>query len=247
MEQLCEEIFKNLNIYEKNSAKYTKCLGRGIEILISSKPEEKVRQVLLYFLINESGLFPNQIHLKVEYNNLDIAIYQNGVDNNFKPFHPPMAIVEVKREEENLLNHENQLWQYLKENRVKIGILFNGNETIGYQRNEDGDFVKNCLISVKDISKLILQAASQIEDDYSDFIKAKNGDIESFIYLIGKYGKHTLHKVTFTLNSPCPSITGCCFSYDEHYIYYDLYAKYSQNKRLYFKRCDFGKLISIVY
>ena len=247
MEQLCEEIFKKLNIYEKNSAKYTKCLGRSVEILISSKPEEKVRQVLLYFLINESGLFPNQIHLKVEYNNLDVAIYRNEVDNDFKPCQPPMVIVEVKREEENVLNHANQLWQYLKENRVKIGILFNGNETIVYKKNHQGDFVNNRLISVKEISKLISQVASQIEDDYSDFIRAKNGDIESFIYLIGKYGKHTLHKITFTLNSLCPSIIGCCFSYDEHYIYYDLYAKYSQNKRLYFKRCDFRKLISIVY
>lgn len=248
MHQLCEEILEKLNIYERNYTQYTKCLCRGIELLISNKPEEKIRQILLYFLIHKSGLFPSLINLKVEYNNLDIAIYRNIESETFRPLQSPAAIIEVKREKENLLNYENQLVRYLNEQRSRIGILFNGDDAILFRKDDKKtDFSKNYLSSIEDVSSLLLEATYQVNDDWLEFRKASDGDVESFVYLIKKYGKHTLHKFSFALKSDYNPIVGCCFSCDQDCIYYDIYGKYSRKKRFCFKYHDFDKLISVIY
>jgi hypothetical protein len=248
MHQVSEEILEKLNIYERNYTQYTKCLCRGIELLISNKPEEKIRQIFLCFLIYRSGLFPNLINLKVEYNNLDIAIYRNIDSETFRPFQPPAAIIEVKREKENLLNYANQLLRYLNEQRSPIGILFNGNDVIFFKKDDkENGFSRVFLNSIEDISSVILEATHQVNDDYLEFRNARDGDVNSFVYLIKKYGKHTLHKFSFVLKSDYTPIVGCCFSCDQDCIYYDLYGKYSRKKRFCFKYHDFDKLISVIY
>jgi len=246
MDRLCEEISQKLNIYERNYSKYTRCLIRGTEILISSKPEERVRQILLYFLINESGLFPHLIDLKVESDYLDIAIYKNTEDENFKPCQPPILIIEVKREEETLLNHEHQILRYLRESRSEIGILFNGIQLISYMRNENNDFIRNQLKCITDIPSLILQSTNKKEGDFLEFKKAQDGNINSFIYLITKYGKYANNEFTFLLKNTATPIVGCFFSYDENNIYYDTYGKYSKRK-FSFRHYNFEKLVSIIY
>ncbi len=250
MNRLCEEIFQKLNIYEKNYTQYTKCLCRNIEILISNKPEEKIRQIFLYFLINHSGLFPDKINLKVEYNNLDIAIYKNFELEDFRPSQPPIAIVEVKREGENLQFHEKQILRYLNEQRSPIGILFNGNDLILLKKSEqNSDFSSIHLKLIEDVPDILQEVLDRVNSDLSEFEKARNNDVDSFVYLIKKYGKYAVHKCTFLLKGRCDPITGCFFSYDEKYIYYTLYGKYSKKKssRFHFEYRDFDKLISIIY
>ncbi|MEH2422725.1 MAG: hypothetical protein V7K48_17950 [Nostoc sp.] len=97
MKSLSEEISITLNIYKRNYTEYTKCLIRGREIFIDGRPEEKVRQLFIYFLVKRSGLFPNEIDIKVESNNHDIEVYKTVKNKYFKPYHPPLMIVEVKR------------------------------------------------------------------------------------------------------------------------------------------------------
>ena len=248
MDQTCKEILNNLNIYEKKHTQYTRCLCRNIELLISNKPEEKIRQIFLYFLLKRSGLFPEQINLKVEYNNLDIAIYKNFELENFRPLQPPIAIVEVKREEENLLTHENQLLKYLDEQRSSMGILFNARDLILLKMANNGDhFSKKRLKCIEDVPVILSETLNQANVDYSEYKRARDGDIKSFIHLIKKYGKYTLHKFTFMLKTSSEPITGCCFSYNQDFIYYDIYAKYSRKKRFSFRYYDFDKLISVIY
>ena len=176
MDQFCQQILEKLNIYERNYTLYTKCLHREIEILISNKPEEKIRQIFLYFLINQSGLFPSLINLRVEYNNLDIAIYKNFELEDFRLFQPPTAIIEVKREEENLLDHVNQLTRYLEEQRSYIGVLFNGSNLILFKRSsEESTFHRNYLTSIKDLPIILQEALNKPDKDLLKFQGKESG------------------------------------------------------------------------
>lgn len=246
MERLCEQISQKLVFHEKNYAKYTKCLVRGIDLLVSGKPEEIVRQVILYFLINESSLFPRLIDIKVEHNSWDVAIYKKLDEENFKPFQPPSVIIEVKREEANLLNHENQILRYLRESRSEIGILFNGKKTVAYQKNEHGDFIAKNLSSIAHIPNVIQQGNTTIKQDLLDFKKAQDGDVNSFINLSKNYGKYATNQFTFRLKTSSDLLIGCFFRYDRNNIYYDIYGHYSKKKHS-FKPSEFEKLVSIIY
>lgn len=64
------EIRSKVCVYERDYLQYTKCLCRGIELVVSGRPEELVRQVLLYFLLRESGLLPDTIAVRTEHYNL---------------------------------------------------------------------------------------------------------------------------------------------------------------------------------
>ena len=246
MRRLCESFFKRLEIYEKTYSQYTKCLIREKEIILTGRPEEKVRQALLYFLVQQSGLFPNIVNVQVEYNDLDIAIYKAIENHDFQPFQPPLMIIEVKREEENLLNHENQIRRYLKESCSKMGLLFNCNQIIAYQK-EDSGFTRKYLDCITDIPPLIWQSCNQQKSDISKFEKAKKGSWDSFIYLIDKYGKRSTNKILFKLESMPEPLVGCFFSYSENNVYYDVYGIYSRKQKLFFKERDFERLVSIIY
>lgn len=245
MTHLCEKLFKKLNIYQKNYSKYTKCLVRGHEIKIDICGEEIVRQGLLYFLIKESGLFPNLIDIKVEYNYHDIAVYKNIKNQYFMPLQPPVMIVEVKRKSENLLNHESQILRYLNESCSEMGILFNCNEIIAYIK-EKTDFTRNDLKCLTNIPPLIVQGCNKLENDVSEFEKAQNGSFDSFIYLSSKYGKYALHKISFKLKNNQVPIEGCFFRFNDNKVYYDIYGKYSR-QQIFFEYQDFERLVSIIY
>jgi len=247
MNTLYASILECLDIYDRDFIQYTKCLYRSVEILISNKPEEKVRQALLYFLINRSSLFPDLIDIKVEYNHLDIAIYKKSSNDDFNPIQYPSVIIEIKREEENLLNHQNQLQRYLREMRSSIGILFNGREVIVINKLSESDFQKSYLDSMEDIPSVILEGLRQERQNLSEFESARDGNIDSFISLAKRYGKYGTHKFVFALKNKPVLISGCFFRHDQDEIYYDVYGKYSRKKSFSFNHSEFSKLISISF
>ncbi|MEH2110481.1 type I restriction enzyme HsdR N-terminal domain-containing protein [Nostoc sp.] len=246
MTYLNEEMQKNLDIYiKKYNQKYTKCLIRGIEIPIDGRPEELTRQMFLHFLVKESTLFSEKINIKVEANNHDIEIYKKQTNENFKPHQNPLIIVEVKREDVNLQNHYNQIQRYLTNSGCNIGILYNYHEIITFIKkyNQFEIYYPKNLI---DIQELILQANSSIEDDLLKFENAQNGKIESFIYLIKKYGEYTNHTILLKLKHQLSAIEGYLFNVQENKIFYKICGQYS--KKLQSFDCqDFEKLISIIY
>lgn len=248
MEPYCAELLGKLCIYERDYLRYTKCLCRGTEVLVSNRPEELVRQVLLLFLLHESGLTPSLIDVKVEYSNLDVAIYKHARHECFQPMLPPMVIVEVKREDATLLDHESQLLRYLRENQTGIGVLFNANENIVYEKGRESTPIHCPSRPLDKLREVIIgRLAHQEGDDASIFEQAQVGNVDSFIYLARKYGKHTLHKFTFTLKSSPTVIVGCCFRVEEQNVYYDNYGKYVPKKKFVFRREDFDKLIALIY
>ncbi|MEH2080693.1 MAG: type I restriction enzyme HsdR N-terminal domain-containing protein [Nostoc sp.] len=245
MTSLTEEISRTLNIYKKNYTEYTKCLIRGKEIILEGRPEEKVRQLFIYFLVKKSGLFPNIIDIKVESAHHDIELYKNVKNEYFKPYCPPVMIVEVKREEENLRNHEKQIEKYLKKSCSEIGILYNYHQIIVY-RNKDAIFTSNYLNSLIEIPPLVLQSSNNIEKDTLDFEKAVYGNFDSFIYLANKYGKYALNTIIFRLKGEQLPIAGCFFRFQDNKVYYDIYGKYAKKQQS-FNYQDFEKLVSITY
>ncbi|MDZ8077804.1 MAG: type I restriction enzyme HsdR N-terminal domain-containing protein [Nostoc sp. DcaGUA01] len=242
MKSLSEEISIKLKTYKRSYTEYTKCLIRGREIVLDGRPEEKVRQIFIYFMINKSGLFPNEIDIKVESNNHDIELYKTVKNKYFRPYHPPLMIVEVKREEEYLQNHEEQIERYLKKSGSEIGILYNYHEIIAYTK-KDAVFTSNYLNSLKDIPPLILQNSNKLEKDILEFEKAANGSFDSFIHLVKKYGEYKLNTIIFRLKGEQLPISGTFFESQDHQVNYLNNGKKRQS--LNFQ--DFEKLVSIIY
>ncbi|MBN4003120.1 type I restriction enzyme HsdR N-terminal domain-containing protein [Nostoc sp. LPT] len=242
MTSLNEEISIKLNIYKRNYAEYTKCLIRGREIVIDGRPEEKVRQLFIYFLVNKSGLFANEIDIKVESNNHDIELYRTVKNKNFNPYQPPLMIVEVKREEEDLQNHEKQIERYLKKSCSEIGVLYNYHEIIAYTK-KDKVFTSNYLNNIEDIPPLILQSSNILEKDILEFEKAVNGSFKSFIHFINKYGKYKLNTIIFRLKGEQLPISGTFFEFQDNKVNYLKNGKNWQS----FNYQDFERLISITY
>lgn len=94
------------------------------------------------------------ISIKVESNNHDIEIYRKQINDSFKPHQNPLLIVEVKREDANLLNHYDQIQRYLTKTGCDLGILYNYHETIAFT-GEDSNFKINHLKNIRDVEELI--------------------------------------------------------------------------------------------
>ncbi|MDZ8092285.1 MAG: type I restriction enzyme HsdR N-terminal domain-containing protein [Nostoc sp. DedQUE05] len=246
MTYLNEEIQQKLEIYiKKYNQQYIKCLIRGIEIPINGRPEELVRQIFIHFLIKESKLLSDKITIKVEANNHDIEIYKKQKNETFKPHQNPLMIVEVKREDVNLQNYYNQIERYLTNSGCNIGILYNYHEIIALikKHNQFKIYYPNHLT---EIQELILQVNSSIDKDLLEFENAQNGNLESFIYLLQKYGKYTNHTISFKLKHQLLVIDGYLFTIQDNKIYYKICGQYSKKQQV-FDCQDFEKLISIIY
>ncbi|MDF5708584.1 MAG: type I restriction enzyme HsdR N-terminal domain-containing protein [Nostoc sp. S4] len=246
MTYLNKEVQQKLEIYiKKYNQQYTKCLIRGIELPINGRPEELVRQMFIYFLINESRFLLDKVTIKVEANNHDIEIYKKQKNENFKPHQSPLMIVEVKREDANLQNHYNQIERYLTNSSCNIGILYNYHEIISFIKKHN-QFQISYLNNLTDIEKLLLQSTSSIDSDLLEFENAQNGNIESFIYLIKKYGEYTNHTIVFKLQNQLSAIDGYLFAIRDNKISYKMCGQYSK-KQQFFDYQHFDKLISIIY
>ncbi|MDJ0736210.1 MAG: type I restriction enzyme HsdR N-terminal domain-containing protein [Nostocaceae cyanobacterium] len=245
MYSLQTKINQKLNIYTKKyHQQYTKCLIRGIEIPISQRPEELVRQILIHFLMHESGLFPHKIDIKVEVNNHDVEIYKKQTNQKFKPKQNTLMIIEVKREDVDLEKYYNQIQRYLKQSSCDIGILYNYHEIIAFTQKYN-NWEIYYLNSLEDIKKLILPKLNSIDNGLSEFEKAQNGNFESFASLAKKYGKYTTHRVVFKLKHQQSAIAGYFFEIKENKIYYKKCGEYAQKES--FDYQDFERLISITY
>jgi hypothetical protein len=247
MSYLQQEIERKLDIYiKKYDQKYTKCLIRGIEIPISQRPEELVRQIFLHFLMYETKLFPDKINIKVEANHHDIEIYRKQQNPKFQPHQNPLIIVEVKREDVNLQNHYEQIQRYLKNARCDIGILYNYHQILVFRRQDNNwkiDYIK----SLGNIEKMISSKANSFNNDLlGEFEKAQKGNFDSFLFLVKEYGQYT-HKVIFKVRHQQSEVEGYFFDIQENKIYYKIRVcgKYSKKQSL--GRQDFEKLISITY
>lgn len=134
-----------LNIFEKDGKYFLKCFSRDKDIQVfnsennSGNPEEIIRQLWLYKLLNyfkypknrieveEDVQFGREIHAK----KVDIVVYNKKKDT-------PYIVIETKKpkEEEGL----NQLKSYLAAEGAVIGVWSNGNTKVVLYRPWPKDY-----------------------------------------------------------------------------------------------------------
>lgn len=241
------QLVAGLTLYERGHLRYTRCICRGIEVLVTGQPEELVRQALLHHLTRQSGLYPEVVDLRAEFHDLDIAVLKPPADECFRPISRPLVIIEVKRPEANLRDHEAQLFNYLIAHGTEDGVLYNGRELIAYRPDGTGGWAGEQLGSLDGLDELLRAAASRPDPDLDTFRRAASGCTTSFLALAAKYGRYTLHQVTFTLRGSPGSITGCCLRVEGDRVHYDLYGNYARKQKFAFRMSDFDRLLSVIY
>lgn len=242
-----ELLVEKVSLYSRGNLEYTRCLCRGIELLVTGQPEELVRQSLLVHLVQSSGLYPEHIDLRIEFNNVDIAVIKPYSHERFRPLQKPIAVIEVKRVEVDLQNHQNQLFNYLDENQTITGFLYNGRELLVYELNSNGGWSQNRLTTLAQLDSVLHCAASRPDLDASVFHLAAKGCQDSFLTMINAFGRYTLHKIAFVLKGVPEPITGCCFRLQGDRIYYDLCGNYTRKQKPSFCLTEFNYLHSLVY
>lgn len=242
----CELLCTRLQFYERDGMQYARCLCRGTEVVISGRPEEIVRQTLLHYLICESGLIPNEVELAVERHNVDIAVLKLYSSDCFRPLRHPLLVIEVKRDGFDLPQAREQLARYMRERKTEVGVLFNGSGLLVCDTSLEsaGTFISHESLDVLKVK--IVELLARENSELEVFHAACGGDVASFVKIVDRYAKHTLHKITFALASSGEPITGCCFTSNGTHIMYNIYGRYSK-RRFDFRRSEFGRLISVVY
>jgi len=225
----------NYSVYTKSDfLTYTFCPIRGEISLPVYKPEEKVRLSLIHFLTNCTEVYPDLIDIWVENDRYDISIYNNTI-GELKHYQPPCIIIETKREDYNLIDALNQLIEYLQISRAENGILFNLNQAFKVYKVQIKYLFDELLEPIEIIeflkSSVILQE-QQIEEEKSIFVKAKNGDFESFRILALKYRRNKRVFFKINRNNVEYIIEGHLFDFEKDYFKYTKcgYDSKSENK-----------------
>ncbi|MBD2318669.1 type I restriction enzyme HsdR N-terminal domain-containing protein [Phormidium tenue] len=228
----------SIEIYEYsiNNISYTDCLIRKRRVVLY--PEERVRQALILYLVNFTNINADNYVIKVEYKNLDIAIYQKHKIKYFQPACPPILIIEVKNQFVDVLNFESQLLKYLSLNSCNNGILTNCRQLYIYSKNNN--FIKTNL-TLCELDKVLIQ--DNFDKDIDLFEDARNGNIDSFLKLIEKYGKS--NTITFQCSIYKMPIDTFFVSHSMDYIFFDLCGVKSKKNQPKIRKNDFIKLISI--
>ena len=241
-----DEIASNLMIFERDFTLYTRCLSRGNEVQVSGRPEEVVRQSLLYYILNQSGLCPECVGVRAETQNLDIALYKPTKDERFRLSRGPLAIIEVKRRGAHLPDHEKQLLEYLGTHRCNVGFLYNGDELFVHERGQVG-WAARQLNTLTQLDALVRNTATQDDPDYGTFQLAAEGSLDSFLRLAHAHGRYTLHSFKFTLKNDPNPITGCCFRVRQGVVHYDVCGMFTVKQVPQFRPDQFDKLLSVIY
>jgi len=223
--------------YYVNNEIYIDCEIRKQKVILN--PEEKVRQAFILNLFKFSNINSDNFTIKVEYKNLDIVIYKKHVNKDFQPAQNPILIIELKRQSINILNFKDQLLDYLKLYSCDYGILSNCKQLYLYSKINE-DFIRN-EISLCELEDLLQY--DKFNNDISLFNSAINGNLNSFLKLIEKFGKTS--KFTFQCSGYSVPIEVFWLSHSMDYIFYDHCGCKSRKKRPKIMKTSFIKLISI--
>ena len=229
-----------IEIYEYliDNVSYIDCVIRKKRVVLY--PEEKVRQAFILYLLKFTNINTDNYTIKVEYQNLDIVIYKKHKIKDFQPSHSPILIIELKSQNVDVLNFEHQLLNYLNLGSCDNGILSNCKQLYLYSKS-NGFRKKH--ITLCELDKLLIH--DEMDEDINLFESARNGDIDSFLELIEKYGKSNTNTITFQCSDYKVPIETFLVSYSMDYIFFDFCGVKSKRKQPKIKKNAFIKLISI--
>ncbi|NJL57100.1 type I restriction enzyme HsdR N-terminal domain-containing protein [bacterium] len=183
-------------------------------------PEELVRQEVLHFLAELRDSSHITIEVEKTFGNgrrSDIVVSIAYPDKNFKPYIPPILIVETKCADHRLTSaDQEQLRDYLKRSQCEWGLLTNQGTSYLCQRNgkcTPCNDLAEVETLVREQSNVFLK---QVEQHRAAFAKAHDvGSFESFRQLATEYGRDTRTKFQFTLRDDMGSWTADNFRFDD--------------------------------
>jgi hypothetical protein len=205
------EIFAQLAVEPGSSTDVlVRCPIRGGLYFLT--PEERVRQALIWFLLNgasNASGWRERLRFEVEHRSLDVAAFlaTESVDDRFK-FNVPVLIVETKRQERELagdLETEEQLKTYMIRERCRSGLIFNARQATWLSMQ--GEFTQGCwiedrLFDLRDVEERLQQATHDAATMASIYKNASTlaaaGDFDSLLRLISLIGNDS--RLTFVLS-----------------------------------------------
>jgi hypothetical protein len=192
--------------------------GKGSDLLIRCParcglyfltPEERVRQALIWFLIDgasNAGAWRKRLRFEVEQRSLDVAAFlaPESTDDRFV-FNIPVLIVETKRQERELTGDveiEEQLKTYMIRERCQAGLIFNARQAVWlslYDEIGRGCWTRYPLSDLREAEERLQKATEDATNTALEYRNASTlaaaGDFDSLlrlIYLIGKDSRPTL-------------------------------------------------------
>jgi hypothetical protein len=182
---------------------------RGLYFLT---PEERVRQALIWFLIDGASNavgWSKRLRFEVEQRSLDVAAFlaTESADDRFV-FNIPVFIVETKRQERDLTDDvelEEQLKTYMIRERCRAGLTFNARQAAWLSLY--GEFTQGCwtndrLFDLREAEERLQQATDDATITALDYKNASTlaaaGDFDSLLRLISLIGNDC--RLTFTLS-----------------------------------------------
>ncbi len=175
-------------------------------------PEERVRQALIWFLLEGSKgamAWRNRLRVEVEQRSLDVAAFLTGEASD-ESFYPNLSvlIIETKREERESMDDpgvEEQLRLYMVRERCRAGLIVNAQQAAWLSLS--GEFtqprwVKDRLSDMCEVENRIEQASAEatahVLDCKKAFTEAAAGDFDSLVHLVSLFG--TDSGLTFVLS-----------------------------------------------
>jgi hypothetical protein len=223
--------------------------NRVLRIARNSYVKENLPRCMIFYTEIKNWGQKNPI-ICVEENYLDISIYQISEEENFQPNVPPLMIIEIKRQDVEITPHKQQLIDYMKQHKCNTGLISNIEDAVLLEKSDDGNFSECKLFENNElISKIrtIQQKYTISNLDIRCFNNSVNGDIQSFVFLIKKYGNRAIHKIQFEIGKE--EIVGYFFKVDEkrERISYNRCGSGYSKKQSFFEYAEFTKLLSIKY
>ena len=172
-------------------------------------PEERVRQAIIWFFregCKDAATLAQYLRLGVEERSIDVAGFFAGsvLDERFRP-NVTVAIIETKRMEEELAGHVEQLKTYMRRERCRAGMLFNGR--LATWLCLEGEFAMpqwtvKPLTDLREAEERFEQASLNANNLLLDCRQAFNaagaGDFNSLTHLVSLFGSDL--ELTFALS-----------------------------------------------
>ncbi len=247
MANLCDAFYTLIKTFDREGQRFTTCPYRYGDIYFpDNKPEEKVRLALLHYL---SSLNATLFAVKVEEERLDISIINKTIGNLIDYIQPAM-IIETKREEQSLIQHKQQLTDYMKKKKTLCGLPFNCCEAFFLEIQNDGSESVKQLNSISEIFTSIEYAVNKQRNDLAgeivEFNNATQGVFNDFKVLAERHRRNKKIKFIYRMKEKEIDVEGNLFNFKDDIVSF-VHCGYDTkiDKKPFFTKKDFVRLVKI--
>lgn len=239
----CFDTKVELSILESVNLTRINCYERRYVVHLT--PEEEVRQSALIYFHNHSEVDMNKFLVKVEYQSMDLVLYQKIPIPDFRPTQTPVIIFEFKRDSTIISKYYHQIVEYMKRFNCSTGVLTNSKDIIVVKQDNNNYISKNCNISELNIVIQSIQTKMEMEinNDVRDFLLAQKGDFNAFVNLSEKYGKTSKFLISY---KECSAPIHCFYiNVHDEFVFFDICGIYTKKKQHKFHKTSFLSLNKI--